>query len=80
MPYAATEPAVRRRPPEIPPGDANEIMIMRQMLEKLPFGSSPVVQVLEYVAASPGVLADPNVRAVMDAFPGAELERFEKRG
>jgi len=26
------------------------------------------------------VLADPNVRAVMDAFPGAELERFETRG
>ena len=26
------------------------------------------------------VLADPNVRAVLDAFPGAELERFETRG
>ena len=26
------------------------------------------------------VLADPNVRAVMDAFPDAELERFETRG
>ena len=24
------------------------------------------------------VLADPNVRAVMDAFPGAELETFSK--
>ena len=26
------------------------------------------------------VLADPNVRAVMDAFPGAELESFSNRG
>jgi DNA polymerase-3 subunit gamma/tau len=26
------------------------------------------------------VLADPNVRAVMDAFPGAELESFTTRG
>jgi DNA polymerase-3 subunit gamma/tau len=26
------------------------------------------------------VLADPNVRAVMDAFPDAELESFSNRG
>ena len=26
------------------------------------------------------VLADPNVRAVMDAFPDAELESFSTRG
>jgi DNA polymerase-3 subunit gamma/tau len=26
------------------------------------------------------VLADPNVRAVMDAFPGAELESFSTKG
>jgi DNA polymerase-3 subunit gamma/tau len=26
------------------------------------------------------VLADPNVRAVMDAFPGAELESFSNKG
>jgi DNA polymerase-3 subunit gamma/tau len=26
------------------------------------------------------VLADPNVRAVMDAYPGAELESFSTRG
>jgi DNA polymerase-3 subunit gamma/tau len=26
------------------------------------------------------VLADPNVRAVMDAFPGAELETFSNKG
>jgi hypothetical protein len=34
---------------------------MRQMLEKLPFGLSPVVGVMESVAAAPGKLADPNV-------------------
>jgi DNA polymerase-3 subunit gamma/tau len=26
------------------------------------------------------VLADPNVRAVMDAFPGSELESYPNRG
>jgi DNA polymerase-3 subunit gamma/tau len=26
------------------------------------------------------VLADPNVQAVMDAFPGSELESFTTRG
>jgi hypothetical protein len=47
--------------PEIPPADGTEITIMSQMLEKLPFGLSPVVQVLENVAAAPGRLADPSV-------------------
>ncbi|MET0387330.1 MAG: hypothetical protein ABW321_15285, partial [Polyangiales bacterium] len=47
--------------PEIPPGGGTEISIMRQMYEKLPLGFSPVVQVLENVAAAPGKLADPSV-------------------
>jgi hypothetical protein len=47
--------------PEIPPSTGTEITIMRQMYEKLPFGFSPVVQILEAVAATPGRLADPGV-------------------
>ena len=47
--------------PEISPEQGTEITIMRQMYQKLPFGFSPVVQVLENVAANPGRLADPNV-------------------
>jgi hypothetical protein len=47
--------------PEIAPDTGTEITIMRQMLEKLPFGLSPVVQILESVAAAPGRLADPGV-------------------
>jgi hypothetical protein len=47
--------------PEIPPTQGTEITIMKQMLEKLPFGRSPVVQVLENVAAMPGRLAEPGV-------------------
>jgi len=47
--------------PEVVPSQGNEITIMSQMLEKLPLGWSPVVQVLENVASSPGRLADPNV-------------------
>jgi hypothetical protein len=46
---------------EIPPGPGTEITIMRQMFQKIPLGSSPVVQVLESVAAVPGKLADPSV-------------------
>ena len=38
---------------------------MSQMLEKLPFGFSPVVQVLENVAAMPGRLADPTVQGAV---------------
>ncbi|HKU43653.1 MAG TPA: hypothetical protein VJR89_36090 [Polyangiales bacterium] len=47
--------------PEIPPGPGTEITMMRQMFQKLPLGLSPVVQVLESVAAAPGKLADPSV-------------------
>lgn len=47
--------------PEIMPKQGTEITIMKQMLEKLPFGRSPVVQVLENVAAAPGRLAEPGV-------------------
>jgi hypothetical protein len=47
--------------PEIPPGPGTEITIMRQMFQKLPLGLSPVVQILESVAAAPGKLADPKV-------------------
>lgn len=47
--------------PEIAPAAGTQIEIMKQMLEKLPFGLSPVVGVMESVAAAPGNLADPNV-------------------
>jgi hypothetical protein len=47
--------------PEIVPQQGTEITIMRQMYQKLPFGFSPVVQILENVAANPGRLADPSV-------------------
>jgi hypothetical protein len=47
--------------PEIPPGPGTEITIMRQMFQKIPLGLSPVVQILESVAAAPGKLADPSV-------------------
>jgi hypothetical protein len=48
--------------PEIAPAQGTEISMLSQMLEKLPFGLSPVVQVLENVAAAPGRLADPTVQ------------------
>jgi hypothetical protein len=48
--------------PEIVPAQGTEITIMSSMLEKLPFGFSPVVQILENVAAMPGRLADPLVQ------------------
>jgi hypothetical protein len=47
--------------PEVPPTQGTEITIMKQMLQKLPFGRSPVVQVMESVAAAPGRLAEPGV-------------------
>jgi len=47
--------------PEIAAAPGTQIEIMKQMLEKLPFGLSPVVGVMESVAAAPGNLADPNV-------------------
>ncbi len=47
--------------PEIAAAPGMQIEIMKQMLEKLPFGLSPVVGVIESVAAAPGKLADPNV-------------------
>ncbi|HKP63829.1 MAG TPA: vWA domain-containing protein [Polyangiales bacterium] len=47
--------------PEIPPAPGTEITIMRQMFQKLPLGLSPVVQIMENVAAAPGKLADPSV-------------------
>lgn len=46
--------------PEIPPAPGVQIQLMQQMLEKFPFGLSPVVGVMESVAAAPGKLADPN--------------------
>jgi hypothetical protein len=46
---------------EVPPAPSQQITIMKQMLEKLPFGFSPVVGVMESIAASPGKLADPGV-------------------
>jgi len=51
--------------PEIAPASGSEISIMSQVLEKLPFGFSPVVQALESVAAMPGVLADPKVQGAV---------------
>lgn len=47
--------------PEVLPAPGTEITIMKQMLEKLPFGRSPVVQVMENVAATPGRLAEQGV-------------------
>jgi hypothetical protein len=47
--------------PEVPPTRGTAIQMMSAMLEKLPFGLSPVVPVLESVAANPGRLADPGV-------------------
>jgi hypothetical protein len=46
---------------EVLPAQGTEIGIMKAMLEKLPFGLSPVVQVIENIAANPGRLADPDV-------------------
>jgi len=46
---------------DIPPAPGQQISVMKQMLEKLPFGLSPVVGVVESVAAAPGKLADPGV-------------------
>ncbi|HKP61868.1 MAG TPA: hypothetical protein VJV78_34290 [Polyangiales bacterium] len=47
--------------PEIPPESGKQIAIMKSMLEKIPFGLSPVVGIIESVAAAPGKLADPGV-------------------
>jgi hypothetical protein len=47
--------------PEVVPTKGTAIKMMRAMLEKLPLGLSPVVPVLESVAANPGRLADPDV-------------------
>jgi hypothetical protein len=47
--------------PEIPPMTGSQITIMKQVLEKLPLGLSPVVAVMESVAAAPGKVADPAV-------------------
>jgi hypothetical protein len=46
---------------EIPAAQATEVPIMKAMLEKLPFGLSPVVEAIENVAANPGRLAEPDV-------------------
>ncbi len=51
--------------PEVPPAQGTEITILSAMLEKLPFGFSPVVQVLENVAKNPGHLADPGVKGAV---------------
>ena len=47
--------------PEVPPAPATQITIMSQMLERLPFGRSPVAAALQSVADNPGRLADPDV-------------------
>jgi hypothetical protein len=47
--------------PEIPPAPGKQIRVMQAMLEKLPFGLSPVIAAMESVAAAPGKLADPGV-------------------
>jgi hypothetical protein len=47
--------------PEVLPARGQQITIMKQMLEKLPLGLSPVVGVIESIAAAPGKLADPGV-------------------
>jgi hypothetical protein len=47
--------------PEIAAASGTQIEVMRMMLEKLPFGLSPVVGIMESVAAAPGNLADPSV-------------------
>jgi hypothetical protein len=47
--------------PEVPPAPGTAIQMMSQMLEKLPLGFTPIVQVLENVATTPGRLADPGV-------------------
>ena len=47
--------------PEVQPGPAKQIMVIRSMAEKLPLGFSPVVAALEGVAAAPGMLVDPSV-------------------
>ena len=72
--------------PEIPPGPGTEITIMRQMFQKLPLGLSPVVQILENVAAAPGKLADPNVLGAVvllsdggDNCSGAEAPQMVSR-
>ena len=52
--------------PEIPPAQGQQLSIMRAMLEKTPLGLSPVVGVMESVAANPGVLTAPDaVNAVV---------------
>jgi hypothetical protein len=51
--------------PEIPPAQGTEISMMSAMMEKIPLGFSPVVQVLENVAANPGRLAAPDVEAAI---------------
>ncbi|HEX6245435.1 MAG TPA: hypothetical protein VFZ61_31145 [Polyangiales bacterium] len=47
--------------PEVPPAPGTAIQMMSQMLEKIPLGFTPIVQVLENVANAPGRLADPGV-------------------
>lgn len=47
--------------PEVVPTRGTAIKMLSAMLEKLPLGLSPVVPVLESVAANPGRLADPGV-------------------
>jgi hypothetical protein len=46
---------------EIAAAQGTEIGIMKAMLEKLPFGLSPVVEAIENVAANPGRLAETDV-------------------
>jgi hypothetical protein len=47
--------------PEVPSAERTQITIMSKMLERLPFGRSPVVAALKSVADAPGKLADPAI-------------------
>ncbi|HEX5660252.1 MAG TPA: vWA domain-containing protein [Polyangiales bacterium] len=47
--------------PEIAPRQGSQIEIISTMLEKLPFGLSPVVSAIENIAANPGRLVEPDV-------------------
>lgn len=51
--------------PEVPCADGTEISLMSTILEKLPFGSSPLLSVLQNVANAPGRLADPEVKGAV---------------
>jgi hypothetical protein len=51
--------------PEVAVALSTQITIMSTMLERLPFGRSPVASALQRIAQSPGRLADPNVTSAV---------------